>query len=491
MLYPLLQASYWTLFIGRFHPVLVHLPIGFLFVAVLLELGRRTGKVNVSESAISFVLFWSAAGATLACIAGYLLSLSGGYDNELLTRHQWQGIGVAAFAWIAWIVKSDFFGERITIAPLFYLPAFGVATILTMTAGHDGGSLTHGEDFLTQYTPEPFRSIAGLPAMEEQTSEIKPIANVDQALVYGDIVKPIMEARCTQCHNASKQKGDLRLDQVAFMLKGGKDGPAFVTGKSAESELIKRCLLPENDDDRMPPKGKPQLTENQITLLSWWIDNGAPTDKRVSELKVSEEIKPALASLADGSGQAGKKTKTVFSEKVEPANAEAVAALRKIGLMVNPVSQDQNFVEVSAINAGNFSDRDINLLIPLSDQLVWLKLGKTKITDAGMKEISKLKNLNRIHLEYTSISDKGVKELTNLPYLEYVNLIGTKVGDEGLKDIAAIRSLRSVYIWKTIASDSGIGNIKKSNPGLIIVAGPDSTVLSRFKRRPDSTAAVM
>jgi uncharacterized membrane protein/mono/diheme cytochrome c family protein len=491
MLYPLLQASYWTLFIGRFHPVLVHLPIGFLFVAVLLELGRRTGKINVSESAMSFVLFWSAIGATLACVAGYLLSLSGGYDNALLTRHQWQGIGVAVFAWISWIVKSDRFGEKITIAPLFYLPAFGIATVLTMTAGHDGGSLTHGEGFLTQYTPEPFRSIAGMPALEEKDTEIKPIVNVDQALVYGDIVKPIMEARCTQCHNANKQKGDLRLDQVTFMLKGGKDGPAFVAGKGAESELIKRCLLPENDDDRMPPKGKPQLTENQISLLSWWIDNGAPTDKKVSELKVSDEIKPALASLVGVAGQAVPKTKTVFSEKVEPANADAIAALRKLGVVVNPVSQDQNFIEVSAINAGNFSDADLNLLTPLSEQIVWLKLGRTKITDAGMQDISKLKKLSRIHIEHTAISDKGLKLLSGLPYLEYINLIGTKVTDEGLRDIAPMKSLRSIYVWKTATSDSGIVNLKKSNPALTIVAGPDSTVLSRFKRKPDSTAAIM
>ncbi|REA60439.1 ribonuclease inhibitor [Dyadobacter luteus] len=491
MLYPLLQASYWPLFIGRFHPVLVHLPIGFLFVALLLEIGRRTGKINVSESAISFVLFWSAVGATFACVAGYLLSLSGGYDNELLMRHQWQGIGVAAFAWVAWVVKSDLLGEKITIAPLFYLPAFGIATVLTMTAGHDGGSLTHGEGFLTQYTPEPFRSMTGMAAIEEQTTEIKPIANVNQALVYGDIVRPILEARCTQCHNASKQKGDLRLDQVAFMLKGGKDGPAFVAGKSAESELIKRCLLPENDDDRMPPKGKPQLTDNQITLLSWWIDNGAPTDKKVSELKVSEEIKPALAALGNGSVQREPNRKTVFSEKVEPANEEAIAALRKIGLVVNPVAQDQNFIEVSAINVGNFSDANLTLLTPLSDQIVWLKLGKTKVTDAGMEQISTLKNLNRLHIEYTAVSDEGLKMLKGLPYLEYLNLIGAKVTDKGLNDIAAMKSLRSLYVWKTEASDSGIIGVRKANPGLTIVAGPDSTVLSRFKRKPDSTAVAL
>ncbi len=66
--------------------------------------------------------------------------------------------------------------------------------------------------------------------------------------------------------------------------------------------MIKRCLLPETDDDHMPPKGKPQLSESQIALLSWWIEQGASADKKVSDLKISEQVKPALASLTSGSG---------------------------------------------------------------------------------------------------------------------------------------------------------------------------------------------
>ncbi len=224
----LFQASDWTYFIGRFHPVLVHLPIGFLLIAALLEIGKRTGKISVSDSSITFILFWSAVGATLACIAGYLLSLGGGYDEELLSDHQWQGIGVAVFAWIAWLFKSG----KISIGSAVYLPALGLSTLLTFTAGHDGGSLTHGDGYLTQYTPEPFRSMAGIPPRTEEKTEIKPITDINQAVVYKDIVQPILEMRCVQCHNANKQKGGLRMDNMAMLLKGGEDGPVFVAGKS-------------------------------------------------------------------------------------------------------------------------------------------------------------------------------------------------------------------------------------------------------------------
>ncbi len=492
MFYPLLLASDWAVFFGRFHPVLVHLPIGFLFIAALLEIGRRTGKIAVSESTVSFVLFWSAVSATFACIAGYLLSLGGGYDESLLSDHMWQGIGVAAFAWVAWLVKSDRFGEKIPFGPAFYLPALGVATILTMTAGHDGGSLTHGDGYLTQYTPEPFRTLAGMPPLKEDITEIKPIANVQQAVVYKDIVQPILEMRCVQCHNEKKQKGDLRLDQFALMLKGGKAGPAFVSGKGAESDMIKRCMLPEGDDDHMPPKGKPQLSTDQIALLSWWIDQGAPTDKKVAELKMSEQVKPALASLGSGgnsNSQVAKNTESpVLKLKVSAPDEKDIEALRKVGLIVNNLAQDQNLIEVSAVNAPNFSDGQIGLLLPLAEQIAWLKLGGTKITDAALKEIAKLKNLNKLHLEHTVVTDAGVANLKTLPYLEYVNIVDTKVSDAGLKNIAAMKGLRSVYVWKSSVTDSGVSQLHRLYPGLLVVNGFNEAAVAQFLKAGDSTA---
>jgi uncharacterized membrane protein/mono/diheme cytochrome c family protein len=488
MFYLLLQASGWAPFLGRFHPLLVHLPIGFLLIAALLEAGRRTGKVGVSESTVSFILFWSAIGATLSCVAGYLLSLDGGYQEELLDDHMWQGIGVAVFAWIAWAVKTDWLGNAIPFGSVLYLPALGLATILTMTAGHDGGSLTHGEGFLTQHTPEPFRSMAGMPPV----TEIKPIANVEQAVVYRDIIQPILEMRCVQCHNTSKQKGDLRMDELALLLKGGKGGPALVAGKSEESDMIRRCLLPEKDDEHMPPKGKPQLSSDQIALLSWWIDQGAPADKKVAELEKPEGVKTALASLRSGVPGPDKASESaVLALKVEPADEKDIDALRKAGLMVNNVSLDQNLIEVSAVNAPDFNDSQMQLLTALSGQIAWLKLSGTKITDTGMKEIAKLKNLNKLHLEHTAITDAGIANLKSLSYLEYVNLLDTKVTDVGLKHVAAIKGMKSLYVWNSAVTDSGISQVRKLYPNLLIVGGFSESEIAKFLKSGDTTKTLL
>ncbi|MBC8155059.1 MAG: ribonuclease inhibitor, partial [Bacteroidetes bacterium] len=245
--------SDWVLFFGHFHPLVVHLPIGFLLIAGILEVGQRLGKISVSDGIISTVLFGSAVGATLACVFGYLLSLGGGYEAEILEEHQWQGIGVAVFAWIAWATKSELLGDRIPFGSLLYVPVLAVSVLLVSVAGHHGGSLTHGSDYLTQYTPEPFRAIAGLPPKSTLVA-VKPITDVNQAMVYEQIINPILNQSCVQCHNAEKSKGGLRYDTAELLKKGGKNGPVYVPGQGMDSEMIKRCLLPSDDKHHMPPK---------------------------------------------------------------------------------------------------------------------------------------------------------------------------------------------------------------------------------------------
>jgi uncharacterized membrane protein/mono/diheme cytochrome c family protein len=485
----LLQDSSWATFIGRFHPAIVHFPIGFLLIGALLELGRRWGKIAVSDSTIVFILFWSAISATFACVAGYLLSLTGGYDADLLNNHMWKGIGVAVFAWAAWFVKSDRLERAMPTAKVIYLPAILIATLLTLTAGHDGGALTHGEGYLTQYTPEPFRGLAGLPPMKEKPTEIKPIADVQQAVVYTDIVQPILQAKCTQCHSASKSKGDLRMDQLALLAKGGENGPAFVVGKGAESDMIKRCLLPENDDEHMPPKGKPQLTTDQIALLSWWIDQGASADKKVSQMTVSEAVKPALASLGKEApaGTGAAQASAVLSVKVPKANEQAIENLRKTGLIVNTLSQDQNLLEISAVTLPDFTDKQMELLQPVAQQITWLKLGGTKITDAALQQIAKFPNLSKLHIEHTGITDKGIAALKPLPYLEYINIVDTKVGDEGLKNVAGMKALRSIYVWQSAVTDSAVSQVGKQNPNLLVVNGFNEAAVAQFLKAGDTT----
>lgn len=483
----------WVLFFGHFHPLIVHLPIGFLLIAGLLELDRLTRRNSVSSHTIILILFWSAVSATMACIAGYMLSLGGGYEVDTLDTHKWEGIGVAVFAWIAWAVKSENLGRIIPFAQLLYLPALGISLALLLAAGHLGGNLTHGSDYLTQYMPAPLRTLAGVPP-KAPVFKAEPITDVNQALVYQQIVNPILQTRCVQCHNAQKSKGGLRMDTPDRLKKGYEDGPVFVAGKATASELIKVCLLPEDDDHHMPPKGKPQLKESQIALLTWWIDQGAPFNKKVSELTVNEAIRPVLASLTDGgpveTGGAAVASRAdgpapesrVLTMKVPAASPAVVAELKKAGLLVLPLSKEQNQLEVSAVNARNFNDTQAALLPKISGQLVWLKLGDTDVSDAALTQVAKLKNLQKLHLEQTKVTDAGLKQLKGLANLEYLNLYGTAVTDAGLADLVALKNLKTVYLWQTKATEQGLATLKKNRPDLDVISGINEQEVAAFNK---------
>ncbi len=90
---------------------------------------------------------------------------------------------------------------------------------------------------------------------------------------YQTNVKTVLQARCFACHGALKQEGGLRLDTAALMSTGGESGPAVVSGKSADSLLVRRISSTE-EGERMPPEGEP-LKPEQIQAIRTWIDSGA------------------------------------------------------------------------------------------------------------------------------------------------------------------------------------------------------------------------
>lgn len=88
-------------------------------------------------------------------------------------------------------------------------------------------------------------------------------------------IRPVLEARCFDCHGEDKQKNGLRLDTVHGILKGSDSGePLYLRGSSADS-LIVRMVTSDDPKHMMPPKGE-RLAPEQVAALRAWIDAGAP-----------------------------------------------------------------------------------------------------------------------------------------------------------------------------------------------------------------------
>ncbi|MCF3110841.1 hypothetical protein LL912_18800 [Niabella sp. CC-SYL272] len=439
-------------FIGRFHPVWVHLPIGILLMACLFQLFAK--RYPLLKPAIPVLLFWGAITALVSCITGYLLSLTGDYDEALVAQHQWMGIATAAISLILYVAT------RLSLAARYARFGAAIILVLIMITGHLGGSLTHGADYLTA-------GIGGGGAEQE----IKPIPNIQEAVLYTDVVQPVLQRKCYSCHGSSKQKGKLRLDGEVQILKGGKDGKAIESGKPDESILVKRLLLPLNDDDHMPPKEKPQLSPNEVAILSWWISTGNSFTKKVKELPQPDKIKPVLAALQSGrSGNTAKNTE-LPEDEVGAADEGALTKLKEAGIMAVPVSNETNYLSVSFVAAGGRAQELVKLLEPLKKQIVWLKLDDSNINDEGLAVIAKFTHLTRLQLANTKITDEGLSQLRSLKQLQVLNLVGTAVTEKGLASLKELKSLRTLYLYKTGVGGAAWARLKQSFPKVILDSG--------------------
>ncbi len=445
-------------FLGHFHPLIVHLPIGILLIALWLQWLARKEQYKALQPAVAVALLWGAISALVSCITGYILSTTDDYDATLISYHMTSAIVLTVVSFVLYVREKN---------PKFEVPKNVLAAglfLLILLTGHLGGSLTHGSDYLT-------KPLVNLFSKDSSASlTIKPIPNVQEAMVYSDVVKPILETKCYSCHGATKQKGGLRMDDSLKLLKGGKDGIVITKGSAEKSELMKRIALSLEDDDHMPPKEKPQLTKDQIALLHWWIDNGADMNAKVKNTKQSPDIKQKLLSL-----QTVEKKKDEVSDipptPVAPADAKTIDKLREQHILVIPVAQDNNYLMASFITDTIVSKEKLMLLQQLSKQLIWLKLAGTNMSDSLMPYISQFNNLTKLDVSSTLFTDKGIPSIASLSHLQYLNLVNTKVTTQGILSLKNISSLTALFLYKTKLSTSGYAQLKTAFPKTNIDTG--------------------
>ncbi|MGQ0627314.1 MAG: DUF2231 domain-containing protein [Phycisphaerales bacterium] len=260
-------------FVGRTHPIVVHFPIALLTVAALLEIIRILQRRTAVAPSAGACLVFAALGSIHAVVAGLLNDQHEPHGEgaaELIGLHKWVGIAAGVISILALLLYAR---ARVPAATTMRRTAYAACVIasapLVGLAGHLGGSIVYGEDYLF----EPFRRKPPAPLT------LGP-GTAPNAAPGGDLflrtVWPILEARCVECHGEAKVKGNLRLDRTnAWFIP--TEGPARITaGRPDESELLRRVLLPEDDDEHMPTKGPP-LTQAEAAAIRAWIEAGAGT----------------------------------------------------------------------------------------------------------------------------------------------------------------------------------------------------------------------
>ena len=287
--------------------------------------------------------------------------------------------------------------------------------------------------------------------------------------IYDSLIQPIFAAKCQECHGAKKSKGMLKLHTKKDFLLGGSGAgkDIVVKGNAEESELIFRITLPKQDDEAMPPMEDDShynpVTVEELEVMKGWISLGAKFELLISDLGVKKQ-KSALHVLNNMPKKILSKTLALQPKlpTVPAANPMLLENLRKHGILVMPIAQNTNTIYVNASYAGkDFDDNKIALLEPIAEQLLWLNLARTGITDKGIASLENYKLLTRLHLENTSISDTASVHLSKLSNLEYLNLYATQVSDVSVPHLQKLDQLKKIFLWQTKITAKGAEALKR------------------------------
>lgn len=446
-------VSQWTIFLGRFHILLLHFPVVLVLTLVVLELGKSwwpqwdAGKLVLP--------FWglTLTSCALSVLAGYLLYRTGEYQGELVRDHLWGGVlltlalgGVTFIRFMKQKPPSRWFGA----AQKVLLVLSGILVIYT---SHLGGSMTHGPEFLTEYAPslqpEP------VSAIEQKPQEA--------LLIFQDLIMPVLDKRCWSCHNEYKSKGDLLLTSYAALMKGGKSGKTMlVAGDPEASEFFHRIILPENDDDHMPPPEKPGLNEDEVALISWWIEEGADPEMQLESGPESPENRAMIDRLLPNLFQAQRLK--IRQEKEQNVLLKELRELAEpLGLLIEPDREVPGFFAVAqTIPPKPVNDRTISELLPYAEVFSKVSLPGALITDDGLYELSKMSNLQKLYLPKTCIKGTGLVYLQTLSGLREINLSYTFLDDAGAMNLLYLPQVEKVFLFGTEVASNVLDALRKN-----------------------------
>jgi uncharacterized membrane protein len=448
---------------GRLHPLVLHLPIGLLLGALLLEGLAARGKL--ARPALGAYLCVAALSALVAAAAGWVLAHEEVYGGETLERHERLGIALAVASLLAALLHGVGAGarERAGLRFALYRVALVAACVLLVPAGHLGSRLTHGVDWLdgprarARDAQPPTQKGEPAPVTPERTAEPAERAESD---AYAAAIAPFFAARCASCHGATKRKGGLRLDTREGLLAGGEDGAVLVPGDPAASLLFQRLSLPLEHEDHMPPEGKPQPTEAELAALEEWIRSGAFFGA-ASDAPVTEEARaePVQAREPESPRPPG------------PPEA-ALAALTRALVhheRLEPES-DELWIDVAAV-APSFGDAEVReLLVPLAEWTAELSLARSAVGDEGLAALARFPRLRRLDLRATRLGDAGLRALAGHAALAGLELAQTGVTDGSVELLLALPALREVGLWGTGLTGEGLARLR-AVPGLVVEAG--------------------
>ena len=433
-------TSLWIDFIGAWHPVILHLPIGIMvWIGIQRVWTGWRGKPALGNE----TLLWAVAAltATGSFITGYAWGMAGGYDETQLNRHLWAAVAFTVVCWWGWLAQLTHMSGRMKAGTIL------AGLVSVMLTGHWGGLMVHGDPLAAA----PWRND---PQRFAQFAEFGEEINV-----YAELVHPIMGAKCMICHGPAKQNGKLRLDSFEAIMRGGDNGRVVVPGDDAESDLITVILLPMAHEDHMPPPNRPQITDEELAALVYWVREGATADLMIAKADAPAELLPLLEPtyrlLEDETLQAARLAAEAQARVEQAVRREELAAV--LAALPEALAQGFSFEDQTsarllfspATHRHVLTSADLVTAREVLRACVDIDLSRLAIDGAVLAELRYASHLQPLNLAGCEVGDELFEHLGSLPELERLSLFGTQITELPTDLSEQLPRLRQLFVGGT------------------------------------------
>ncbi len=397
--------------LGKFHPLVVHLPIGFIVLTLLLKSSDALRPNPNIKALLPLLLQLSFAAVLLATLTGYIMPKGNDFDQRLLDRHFWSGIALSLVS------------LGMLLPPLKKWRSYGywLLGILVALAGHLGGTLTHGENYF-----QLSAAGQGAPLVQDGT-------------LYQDHIYPIFHTKCIACHNNAKSKGGLKMHEFPLLMQGGESGTVITAAHPEKSDLYQRLLLPTAHEDHMPPKGKVQPSEQEISLIKWWIERGADRNLRPADIPDNDPIHKLLQALA----VVPTAPKAALPKRA-PLSLEVINNLATRGARLVPIDQALHYYKLIYSTTDTLATDE---LAAIKTQVLEFQMDNDTLSAQLCSLLSTFPNLQKLRLYRCHFAKGGLLHLDNMQQLAVLNLSGSTGTVENIATKQLPPSLQNIYLF--------------------------------------------
>lgn len=439
--------------LSALHRAIVHLPIGFLVMVLLLELitwqryktrGEQSAPTADRHKWLAWMWMAVAGSSIVALISGTMLQSTGYYAGKTFSVHQFSAYGFTLLGCLAALSHKYLHpGKKIS----FFLKIVLLPAVLLV--GHAGGELSAGPEVL---------AIDPVPELPELSSE-------DTLRIYPHVIQPIFATKCQRCHAAGNARGGIAMDSPEALLADTLGDPVIYPGDLERSLGYQRMILSPWDQGVMPPSGPP-LSYQEKRLVEWWIMEDAPFTASLEELDIPEDILDILQNTFDYRAQ-----KRAFYEKVkaEPIDSHTLNLVRQAGWNLSSLAQGNHFLDVHRKGKlDSLSIDDWRALEQISPNIVWLDLSNHALPPQAFSLLENMPNLYRLQLQNTNTRDEDLAFLQDLNHLHTLNLFGTRITEGSIPHLEKMEGLEVLFIGQTPLHSLGVDSIRQLLVGVSI-----------------------